>query len=104
MTEFSDFIPDGDFVESFRTLAGVGGTRTNRKLPAPSAAPEIPERVGAAAHKENYASSSGGVDMTLKGAKTLTSTDGLLTIVFPESAEAVVGGTTIVIPAVSTSA
>lgn len=104
MNEFSDFTHEGDFIESFRALANTGGTRVDKRLPAPKVAPEIPEREGSAPHVvAEQASSGGGVDMTLKGSKTLTSTDGLLTIVFPQSAEAVIGATTITLPAIAVS-
>lgn len=99
MTSFSG--NDGDFFEAWRALTyGTGGTRENKRLPPAPAAPDIPARSGTAPPVTQPASTGGGVDMTLKGAKTYVSTDGLVTFSFPQSAEVVVGATTITLPAI----
>lgn len=93
-------MPEPAIIDSLRSLNSSDGTRRNKELPAAKSAPAIPDRVGAADHLTQSSASSGGVDMTLRGAKTVTSTDGLITIFYPESAEVVVGATTITIPAI----
>lgn len=92
---------DGDFYEAWKSLTYGTGTRQNKRLSQAPAAPEIPARSGTAPHVVAPVSSGGSVDMTLKGAKVVTSSDGLITLNYPESAEVVVGATTIILPAIS---
>lgn len=93
---------DSEFVDSWRALNQGVGTRENKRLQPAPAAPAIPSRVGVAPH-ETKSTTGGALNMTLKGKKIMTSTDGMITIVYPESAEVVVGTTTLVIPAISKS-
>ena len=91
----------GDFYAAFKALTTGGGTRVDKRLPAPAEAPGIPERTGSGEHQTAAASSGGGgVDMALKGAKTVTSTDGMVTLVFPETAEALIQGYVLTFPAI----
>lgn len=93
---------DSDFFEAWRDMTyGASGTRQNKQLPPAPAAPAIPARTGVAPHVTGAAASSGGTDMTLKGVKVVTSSDGLITISYPQSVEVVVGSTTLIIPAIS---
>jgi len=93
-----------DLVDSWRALNQGAGTRQNKRLPAATVAPEIPARSGVAPHVTKPTSGAGeAINLTLKGAKVVTSSDGLITINYPESAEVIVGTTTLVLPAISKS-
>lgn len=102
MTSFSG--NDGDFIEAWRALTyGTGGTRENKRLPPAPAAPDIPARSGAAPHVTQASGEGAALNLVLKGAKVVTSSDGLITLNYPESAEVIVGTTTLIIPAISKS-
>lgn len=94
---------DTEFFEAWQSLTYGSSTRVNKRLPPAPAAPEIPARSGEAPHVVNKSSAGGAVNLTLKGAKVLTSADGMITIAYPETAEVVIGATTIVLPAISKS-
>jgi len=71
------------------TEEAVGQTsRVNKKLPEAREATMIPERRGSSG--PIYSAAAGNV-LTLKGEKTIATSDGLFTIYFPESAETVTG-------------
>lgn len=91
-----------DFQKVFQSLNNGSGTRKSKRLPAIASATTIPLRSGSALPVEQTGS-SGGSDMELDGAKVVTSTDGLITMSYPESAEVVIGETTLVLPAISKS-
>lgn len=93
---------DGDFFEAFQAMTYGAGTYTPKKLPAEKVVPQIPARAGDSPRitSSGQASGSSG-DMVLKGAKTYTSTDGMLILSFPETAELVIGTTTITLPALT---
>lgn len=91
---------DGDLFASWQSInAGVPASPA-KKLPPAQPLSAIPVRTGASAPIVKPTASGGSVNMTLRGAKLYTSTDGLFTLSFPESAEVVVGATTITLPAI----
>lgn len=67
-------------------------TRQDKALPAVKEAPPIPPRSGSSGP---VGTGSGGTGFTLNGEKTVASTDGLLTINFPETLRATIGSTTV---------
>lgn len=91
---------DGDFVESLRSITAGAGTYAAKKLPAIKTTPAIPARVGESAPIVSTGVSGSSGDLVLKGAKTYASTDGLLILSFPESAETLIGSTTVTFPAI----
>jgi len=92
---------DSEFYTAWQALTYGGGTRDNKRLPAPKVTPEIPARVGSSGRIVSPSESgSGSSDMTLTGSKIYTSTDGLITLSFPNSVQVVVAGTYLTIPAI----
>jgi len=77
-----------DLTEALRALTEQSGGQTSRvdkSLAAPRVPSAIPERTGTSGP---ISSAKTGDSWTLKGAKTLTSTDGIFTFYFPETIEA----------------
>lgn len=91
---------DDSLLGSLAAINAGGGTRRNKQLPAAVPAPAIPARVGVADHVTLPAASPGSGELTLDGAKVVTSSDGLITISYPQSAKVTIGATTITIPAI----
>lgn len=89
-----------DLAQSVRAISQAG-TLKNKRLPAASTPPVIPPRAGASAPITQASSGSGSVDMTLGGPKTYTTTDGVFTLSFPESASATVGTKVLTFPAIN---
>ena len=89
-----------DLQQRIAALSSSGGTQANKRLSAPGAAPAIPARSGTGEPKTVTTSSGGGTDMTLSGAKTYQSTDGLITVSFPNSAQVVIDSKTLTLPAI----
>lgn len=93
---------DESLLASLASIADAMGTRKDKRLPVAVVAPDIPSRVGAGPHVTiPVAPSSGSSDLVLDGAKTITSTDGLITVSYPQSAKVTIGSTEITIPAIA---
>lgn len=91
---------DGDFYLAWQSLTFGGGSRVDKQLPAAKSSPAIPARIGTSGRIVTPTASSGGAtNMTLAGPRTYQSTDGLLTLSFPNSAEVVVESSTLILPA-----
>lgn len=87
-------------LDDLKRLGASGGTRKDNGLPSLPDLPSIPARLGEALPEADAVAPSGGADMTLDGAKLVTSTDGLITISYVQSAKVTIGATTITIPAI----
>lgn len=87
-------------LDDIKRLQNSGGTRKGGTLPTLPDLPSIPARLGEALPEADAVAPLGGADMTLDGAKLVTSTDGLITISYVQSAKVTIGATTITIPAI----
>lgn len=88
-------------LDDIKRLQNSGGTRKGGTLPTLPDLPSIPARLGEALPEADAVAASGGsADLTLDGAKLVTSTDGLITISYVQSAKVTIGATTITIPAI----
>jgi hypothetical protein len=86
-----------DLTEALRAL-------TEQANGADSGPPAMKSRGAAAAVKSSAllaGGATGSSDFTLKGEKTVTSTDGIFTFYFPETLEKVIGGKTVKIGAIT---
>lgn len=90
----------GDFQQAFEALTYGQTTYKNKKLPPATPAPAIPERSGSSGRIATPVATSGGADLTLAGAQTVSSTDGLITIAYPQSVTVVIGALTLTLPAI----
>lgn len=90
-----------DLQSQLASLSNGLGTKSNKRLPASKPTPEIPARAGTADRVVIPSSGSGSaINMTLTGPKTYQSTDGLITLSFPNSAAVVIDATTLTLPAI----
>jgi len=95
-TEFTGY--DSEVVDSWRALNPEVGSYQPKKLPAAKPVAPVPARAGTGERSSTSSGTSGGVDMTLMGPRTYTSTDGVLVLSFPDTAEAVIGEVTVLFP------
>lgn len=72
-------------------------SRVNKRLPAAKNATEIPDRIGISGP---ISASATGNYLTLKGEKTIATSDGLFTIYFPETAESILSNKTVTFGAI----
>lgn len=89
-----------DLTEALAALTEAASGKTSRvdkSLPDSRIPPAIPSRTGAS---KPIASAASGDSWTLKGAKTVTSTDGVFTLYFPETIESTLENKVITVGAI----
>lgn len=72
-------------------------SRVDRTLPTARVPPAIPARSGSSGP---ITAAAAGDSFTLKGEKTVASSDGLFTLYFPETLEATIGGKVVTLGAI----
>lgn len=80
-------------VNNFGAIIEGRPTYTPKSLPAPQSAPQVPLRSGTSGPVTSGVAAAGSVEgLALGGARLITSTDGLITISFPQTVTVTVDG------------